>query len=150
MKALLLTVPVLVASLVVPAQAEDKVIKTKLITKAMSEGAGGGWNCFGVTVQADGTIGSKDFFFKDLDKKGTFAGLSTYTFPDGAITASFTGEDYGKGRNKGSYVILSGSGAYEGAKGTGGFDGVGSEENPVKGIGVYDVTLNITIPSRNN
>ena len=40
--------------------------------------------------------------------------------------------------------------AAKGAKGTGGFDGVGDEENTVKGIGVYDVTLNVTIPPRSN
>jgi hypothetical protein len=42
---------------------------------------------------------------------------------------------------------LTGSGACEGAKGTGNFDGVGAEANAVKGIGVYDVTLNVSIPS---
>ena len=31
---------------------------------------------------------------------------------------------------------------------TGGFDGVGGEENPDKGIGLYDVTLNVPIPPR--
>ena len=132
---MLLTIPVVVASLVVasPVNAEDKVIKTKLVTKVVSEGAGG-YNCFGVTVQADGTIGSKDYFFKMLES-GRFSGLSTYPFPDGSVTAQFNGETYGKGRDKGTYVIVSGTGAYAGAKGTGGFDGVRGfgRENPVQG-----------------
>jgi hypothetical protein len=149
MKALLLTVPVVVASLLGPAKAEDKVLKMKLVTKMLSEAAGGA-HYFGVTFQPDGTVGSKDYFAKAGGKKDEFVGLSTYTFPDGSVTASFSGQEYGKGRNKGTYVILTGTGVYEGAKGTGGFDGVGDEENAVKGIGVYDVTLNVTIPPRSN
>ena len=63
------------------------------------------------------------------------------------MTASFSGESYGTGRDKGTYVILAGTGAYEGAKGSGNFDGVGADANAVKGVGVYDVTLNVSIPS---
>ena len=71
--------------------------------------------------------------------------MSTYTFPDNSVTASFAGESYGKGRDRGAYVILNGTGKYEGAKGTGKFDGTGAEQNEVKGIGVSDVTLNINM-----
>lgn len=144
MKALILAIPVVVASLLSPAQAEDKVIKMKLVTKFLNEAAGGG-HYFGVTFQQDGTVGSKDYFAKGAGKDNEFVGLSTYTFPDGSVTASFSGESYGNGRDRGTYVILNGTGKYEGAKGTGNFDGVGRDANPVKGIGVYDVTLNINL-----
>jgi hypothetical protein len=147
MKALLLAIPVVTASLL-SAQAEEKIVKMKLVTKLQQE-AGGGAHVFGVTFQQDGAVGSKDFFVKPAPKKGEFLGLSTYTFEDGTITASFTGQELEKGRNKGSYVILSGSGIYEGAKGGGGFEGVGSENSPVKGVGIYDITLNVILPPRN-
>ena len=144
MKTLFLAIPVVVASLLNSAQAEDKVVKLKLVTKFLNAAAGGG-HYFGVTFQQDGTVGSKDYFAKAAGKKDEFAGLSTYTFPDGSVTASFAGESYGKGRDRGTYVILNGTGKYEGAKGAGNFDGVGAEQNEVKGIGVYDVTLNINM-----
>lgn len=99
MKALLLAIPVVVASLL-NAQAEEKTIKMKLVTKFI-EKAGDGAQMFGVTFQQDGTIGRKDFFYKDAAKKGEFVGLSTYTFPDGSITASFTGQEFGQGLRQG-------------------------------------------------
>ncbi len=148
MKALLFAIPVVVASLFSPsAQAGEKTIKMKLVTKFLNEAAGGG-HYFGVTYQQDGTVGSKDYFAKDAGIKDHFVGLSTYTFPDGSVTASFSGESYGNGRDKGSYVILTGTGAYAGAMGSGNFDGVGAGANSVKGIGVYDVTLNVSTPSQ--
>ena len=148
MKALLLTTSVVVAFLLGPAQAEEKVLKMKLVTKFM-EKAGDGARVFGVTFTPDGTIGTKDFFIKDSEKKGEFFGLSTYSFNDGTITASFVGQELDKERNKGTYVILTGTGIYEGAKGSGGFEGLGSGAHPLK-VGVYDVTLNVTVPPRSN
>jgi hypothetical protein len=147
MKAFLLAIPVVAASLL-SAQAEEKVVKMKLVTKLQQEAAGGS-HWFGVIFQRDGAIGSKDYFVKAAPKKGEFVGLSTYTFEDGSITASFTGQELEKGHDKGTYVILSGTGTYEGAKGGGGFEGVGAENSPVKGVGIYDVALNVTLPPRN-
>jgi hypothetical protein len=54
MKALILTIPVVMAFLL-SAQAEEKVVKMKLVTKFQQE-AGGGAHVFGVTFQQDGTI----------------------------------------------------------------------------------------------
>ena len=73
-------------------------------------------------------------------------GLSTYSFEDGTITASFVGQEIAEGRNKGTYVILTGTGKYEGAKGGGGFEGVPARNSPVKGVGIFDITLNVTVP----
>jgi hypothetical protein len=147
MKALLLAIPVVVTSLL-SAQAEEKAIKMKLITKVQQE-MGGGVQVFGVTFQQDGTAGTKDFFMKGTAKKGELVGLSTYSFEDGSITASFTGQELDNGRYKGSYVILTGTGTYDGAKGTGGFEGVGPENNRLKGVGIFDITLNVTVPPKN-
>jgi hypothetical protein len=149
MKALLLALPVAVALLFGPAQAEEKLIKMKLITKSLNE-AGGGAHVFGSTFQQDGTVGTKDFFIKESGNKGELVGLSTYTFADGSITASFRGEEVGKGQHRGTYVILTGTGAYTGATGTGGFEGTGAQDSPIKGVGLYDITLNVNVPARSN
>ena len=95
------------AFLLGPVQAEEKVLKMKLVTKFM-EKAGDGSRVFGVTFTPDGTVGTKDFFIKESEKKGEFFGLSTYSFNDGTITASFLGHDEDKDRLKGTYVILHG------------------------------------------
>ena len=144
MKAFLFAMPVVVASLF-GAQAEEKVMKMKLVTKVQQEVAGGR-QVFGVTFQPNGTAGTKDFFVKGSGNKGEFVGLSTYAFDDGTINASFTGTEYQPGWHKGTYVILAGSGKYEGAKGGGTFDGTNGATSPMK-IGVYDVTLNVNLPA---
>ena len=69
MKAVLFAMPVVVASLFSPsAQAGDKTIKLKLVTKFLNEAAGGG-HYFGVTFQQDGTVGSKDYFAKGAGRR---------------------------------------------------------------------------------
>jgi hypothetical protein len=148
MKALLLTTAVVVASLLSPsAQAEDKTIKMKLITKTMHE-SGGGYQVFGVTFQENGTIGTKDFFVKPSGNKDEYVGLSTYTFEDGTITAAFRGWPE-KGREIGSYMIQTGTGKYAGAKGGGGFEGQPDGKSALKGVGIWDITLNVSIPAQN-
>ena len=114
MKALLLAIPVVVASLL-SAQAEEKVIKMKLVTKVVSESPAGA-QVFGVTFQENGTIGTKDFFVKPSGNNDEYVGLSTYTFEDGTITAAFRGWPE-KGREVGTYMIQTGTGRYSGAKG---------------------------------
>ena len=81
---------------------------------------------FGVAYFSDGRIAVKDFInASDLLKGvGSIRGYSTYTFEDGSsITASFTGEIKQTGLH-GTYTIVSGTGAYEKATGTGSFDSV--------------------------
>ena len=81
---------------------------------------------FGVAYFSDGRIAVKDFIgATDLLKGlGSIRGYSTYTFEDGSsITASYTGEIKQTGLH-GTYTILSGTGAYDKATGTGSFDSV--------------------------
>ena len=99
----------------------------KLVTKFI-EKAGDGFQMFGVTFQQDGTIGRKDFFFKDFGEERRIRRPQyVYLRRMGSITASFTGQELDKGYDKGSYVILAGSGIYEGAKGGGSFEGPGAK-----------------------
>jgi hypothetical protein len=99
---------------------------------------------FGVAVFKDGRIGTKDFILS-VDKHkgaGTSFGYSTYKFEDGSITASFK-QSFNPQGSHGDYKILSGTGAYAGASGSGTFDGV---PNPYTGDRLYRVTLQVTAP----
>jgi len=99
---------------------------------------------FGVAVFKDGRIGVKEFVnSSDLLKgSGSFFGYSTYTFEDGSITARYTGTAK-DGKSKGEYTILSGTGAYANATGTGTIE---SAPNPFKGVNLLDIKLMVKTP----
>jgi len=81
---------------------------------------------FGVAFFKDGRVAAKDFITSSETRNGTgpTRGFSTYTFEDGSsITASFVGE-FKDGKAHGDYKILSGTGGYANATGTGSFDSV--------------------------
>jgi hypothetical protein len=99
---------------------------------------------FGVAVFKDGRIGTKDFIVANdrHGDAGTAFGYSTYTFEDGSITARFT-FTFDPQVGHGEYKILSGTGAYAGATGSGTFDRL---PNPLTATGRYQVKLQIVTP----
>lgn len=82
----------------------------------------------GVAFFEDGRVAFKQFVVSSAGgaEDGTYIGLSTYTFQNGdALTLKFTGGWTAQGEG-GDYQVLSGTGAYEGATGTGRFDAIES------------------------
>lgn len=82
----------------------------------------------GVAFFEDGRVAFKQFVVSTAGgaEDGSFMGLSTYTFENGdALTLKFSGGWTAEGEG-GDYEVLSGTGAYEGATGTGRFDALES------------------------
>jgi hypothetical protein len=135
--------------------AGEQVLEFKLVTKPLDlkvtevanvEGqAVMSGKMFGVAYFKDGRIAIKDFVHSaDLLKgSGPMFGYSTYTFEDGSsITARYTGA-VKDGQTKGEYTILSGTGAYVNATGTGGFESV---KSTFKGAGLFEGRLIVKTP----
>jgi hypothetical protein len=138
------------------ALAGEQVLEFKLVTKdtdmkviqvANVEGrAIGAGNLFGVAFFKDGRVAAKDFVggFDTVKGQGKYWGYSTYTFEDGSsITASYVAESKATGFH-GDYTILSGTGLYDKATGTGTFDA-----RPTKwkdGANLFDGKFDIKTP----
>jgi hypothetical protein len=146
MKTLISAIALLVGSNIA-ATAADQTLKFKLVTMYLGE-KDGAHHMAGVTVSPDGTIGTKDFYAKDGDN-GVSTGHSTYYFPDGSLVADYTATNTGTqtgGHFLGKYVILSGAGAYQGATGTGSFEGDWGDKSPLQGAGLFNVELDVKKP----
>ena len=146
MKTLISVIALLVGSNFA-AVAADRTLKFKLVTIYTGE-KDGAHHMAGVTVSPDGTIGTKDFLNKDGDN-GASTGHSTYYFPTGSVVADYTMTSTGTqtgGHLLGKYVILSGTGAYQGATGTGSFEGDWGDKSPLTGAGLLNVELDVKTP----
>jgi hypothetical protein len=101
---------------------------------------------YGAAFFKDGRVASKEFIFSaDYNKgSGPFFGYSTYQFEDGStITARFAGTSRAGQLLRGDYTVISGTGTYAGAKGTGSFDGV---PHRLTGASLYNGKFTITTP----
>jgi hypothetical protein len=136
--------------------AGEQVLEFKLVTKGTDvkvvqapnvEGrALGAGNLFGVAFFKDGRVATKEFVggFDTLKGEGKYWGYSTYTFEDGSsITASYVAEAKGD-KFHGDYSILSGTGLYDKATGTGTFDGLPTKWQD--GAFLFDGKLDIKTP----
>ena len=140
--------------LMAPAYAGERTLEFQLVTKYLDARPLDAPNvegqsitqgkAFGVAVFKDGRIGTKDFIFAGERKGGvgTGFGYSTYTFEEGSIAARFT-VTYSPEGNHGEYKILSGTGAYAGATGSGTFEGL---PNPLTAAARYKVKLQVVTP----
>lgn len=100
---------------------------------------------FGVVLFKDGRIGTKDYVYvSDMNNKGAGSGFgySTYYFDEGSVTARFTFSIGAQGL-RGEYKILSGTGAYAGATGTGSME---SAQSTLKNASLLKIRLNVTTP----
>ena len=115
--------------------AADQVLEFKLVTRAIEvkafdakniEGQSVGvMKAHGVAYFKDGRVASKDFTSSWDHHKGAgpFCGYITYTFDDGStMVARVAAVSLGGGQFRGDYTVLSGSGAFAGAKGMGSFE----------------------------
>jgi hypothetical protein len=131
----------------IAAMAADQTLKFKLVTFYIGEKDGEDHNV-GVSISPDGTIGTKDFFTKQ-GENGAGTGHSTYDFPGGSIVANFsytaTGTNTG-GHILGKYQIVSGTNAYQGATGSGSFEGDWGDKSPLKNAALYNVELDVKTP----
>jgi hypothetical protein len=138
--------PVLAGEQVLEFKLVTKLIDPKIVQAANIDGQTMSTsNAFGVAFLKDGRVAAKDFVVSsDLRKgSGPIRGYSTYSFDDGSsITASFTGE-FKEGLANGVYTIVSGTGAYANATGTGSFHGI---QAGFKGASLYNGKFDIKTP----
>ena len=103
---------------------------------------------FGVAMLDDGRVAMKRFVdvSDDTADAGSFKGYSTYTFQNGdALTLSYTGGWDAKGAG-GDYTVVSGTGAFSGATGTGKFTALDTKWD--SSTFLYDVSIKLTAPAK--
>lgn len=138
------------------ATAGDQVLEFKLVTlpvevktmdvKQVEGQTMGVMKASGVAYFKDGRVASKEFTFGWDQNKGVgpFYGYSTYTFEDGStIMARFAGTGQAGKPMHGDYTVLSGTGAFVGAKGTGSFDAV---PHKLSGANLFNGRFTISTP----
>ena len=105
----------------------------------------GAHDAVGVAVFEDGRLAFKRFVYTDdgTEAEGNIRGYSTYTFENGdSLTAKFKA-DWGAEGLQGTYEVLSGTGGYAGATGTGTF---GTTTFPWEGASLFDGSFTLELP----
>ncbi len=134
--------------------AEEQTLSFRLVTKKISgpvlqaanvEGrAVSAGDYVGVAVFEDGRIAYKEFvLIMDAGSaEGSYSGYSTYTFQNGeSLTLKFVG-GWDQKREGGDYQVLSGTGTFKGATGTGRFDAL---KEPWDGASLYEGSFTLTL-----
>jgi hypothetical protein len=105
----------------------------------------GAHDAVGVAVFEDGRIAFKRFVYIDdgTEAEGSITGYSTYEFENGdSVTAKFTAGWSAAGL-EGDYEVLSGTGAYAGATGTGTF---ATTTFPWEDANIFDGAFTLDVP----
>jgi hypothetical protein len=144
------------ACAVQPALAGEHNLEFKLITKALDPRVVEPPNVPGQTVILnkmmgtayfkDGRVATKDFVFSaDFNKgSGPFYGYSTYQFEDGStLTARYAGTAVAGQPLHGEYTVISGTGLYASATGSGSFD---ATPHKLTGASLYNGKFRILTP----
>jgi hypothetical protein len=138
-----------------PAAAEEQTLRFKLLTQQVGVPSAlpeiGGHTVtvgqyMGVAMFEDGRIAHKTFVdvSDDTAEAGSFKGYSTYTFEDGdTLTLSYSGGWNADGAT-GTYDVISGTGQFAGATGTGSIKAL---EEPWEEALLWDVSLSLTLAS---
>lgn len=138
------------------AHAQDESLKCRLLSKAISDtnytlpGENGSISAFrdtGICVTEQGKLFDKNFVAVNTAKsdfsEGQYKGFSSYTDEEGnTLLLEFTGA-WGTGGNIGEYTVLSGSGKYQGASGTGTIKGM---DSPWESTSWFEIEINLVLP----
>jgi hypothetical protein len=136
--------------------AEEQVLRFKLVVQEVGTPTAlpeiGGHKVYsgqymGVAVFEDGRIAHKRFVETgdDTADAGSFKGYSTYTFQNGdSLTLGYTG-GWDAGGAKGDYRVISGTGAFEGATGTGSIKGL---DEPWEQASLLECEFRLTLASQ--
>lgn len=139
-----------------PVAAEEQALQFKLVTQRVGAPSElpeiGGHKVtvgeyMGVATFADGRIAHKRFVdvSDDTASSGSFKGYSTYTFENSdSLTLSYTGGWDGNGA-RGEYKVISGTGKFAGATGSGSFTGL---DEPWDDAHLWDVSLTLTLATQ--
>jgi hypothetical protein len=154
--ALLIAGAVGLALVAPPVAAEEQALQFKLVTQRVGAPNElpeiGGHKVtvgeyMGVATFADGRIAHKRFvdISDDTASSGSFKGYSTYTFENSdSLTLSYSGGWDGNGAH-GEYKVISGTGKFAGATGTGSFT---SLDEPWADAHLWDVSLTLTLATQ--
>jgi hypothetical protein len=118
---------------------------TMLPVKEVAGRTIGAHDAVGVAVFEDGRLAFKRFVYTEdgTENEGNAHGYSTYTFENGDSLSAKFDTSWGAQGLQGTYQVLSGTGGYAGATGTGSF---GTTTFPWEGANRFDGSFTLELP----